>query len=204
MAGRNFDHQFRLLLVGEPGVGKSCILLRFADDMFESDCLSMIGVEFRVRELDLEGRRVKLEIWYSAGQERLRSITSSSYRNASGIIIVYDVTSEDSFNKVAGWVDEIRRHVHVPLLIVGNKGDLVEKRQVTTEAGAEFAKRQGLIFMETSAKANTNIEEALGQLSKKLVDAELARPKPAETKPAETGTVILSPTKAPKKKKNLC
>jgi small GTP-binding protein len=200
MARANFDHQFRLLIVGESGVGKSCILLRFADDMFESDCLSTIGVDFKVRELDLEGRRVKLQIWDSAGQERFRNITSSYYRNASAVIIVYDVTSQDSFDKVAGWIDEVRRHIQVPLLIVGNKCDLVERRQVTTEAGTEFAQRQGLIFMETSAKVNTNIEEAFRQLSKQLVDAELAKPKPAET----PGNVVLNPTKTPKKKKKFC
>jgi small GTP-binding protein len=200
MTRPNYDHQFRLLIVGESGVGKTCILLRFADDMFEPDFLSTIGVDFKVKELVLDGKRVKLQIWDSAGQERFRNITSSYYRNSSGVIIVYDVTSQDSFDKVAGWIEEVRRHVQVPLLIVGNKSDLVDKRQVATEAGEEFAQRQGLIFMETSAKANTNIDAAFGELSKKLVEAELAKPKPADT----PGNVIINTTKPEKKKRKFC
>jgi small GTP-binding protein len=175
----SYDFMFKLLIVGESSVGKTCMLLRFADNLFESDFLSTIGVDFKVKEISVDSKRVKLQIWDSAGQERFRNITSSYYRNSSGIIIVYDVTNMDSFEKVVDWIQEVRRYVPtVPLIIVGNKSDLVEERQVSTENGEELAQRQGLIFLETSAKTNTNIEAAFERLSKKLIEMEATRPGP--------------------------
>jgi small GTP-binding protein len=171
-----YDYMFKLLIVGESGVGKTCMLLRFADDLFEEDFLSTIGVDFKVKEMNLNGKRVKLQIWDSAGQERFKNITSSYYRNCSGIIIVYDVTKRDSFDKVTDWIAEVRRFVPtVPLIIVGNKCDL-DNRQVPTAEGQELAQRQGLIFLETSAKTNTNIEAAFQEMSKKLIEAEANKP----------------------------
>jgi len=203
MAASGYDFMFKLLIVGESGAGKTCMLLRFADDMFEEDFVSTIGVDFKVKEIQLDGKKIKLQIWDSAGQERFRNITSSYYRNCSGIIIVYDVTRMDSFEKVTDWIQEVRRFVSVPLMIVGNKCDLVDKRQVPTERGEELAQQQGLIFMETSAKANTNIGAAFEQLAKKLVEAEAAKPKTE----APTGNVVLSgggKDKKKEKKKGFC
>jgi small GTP-binding protein len=194
-----YDYMFKLLIVGESGAGKTCMLLRFADDMFEEDFVSTIGVDFKVKEIMLNGKRVKLQIWDSAGQERFRNITSSYYRGCAGIIIVYDVTRQDSFEKVTDWIQEVRRFVSVPLMIVGNKCDLVDKRQVATEAGKELAERQGLIFMETSAKANTNIEAAFHELSVRLIQAEAAKPKQSEG--GKSSNVVLTGAKAEKKAK---
>jgi small GTP-binding protein len=170
------DFMFKLLIVGESGVGKTCLLLRFADNLFEDDFLSTIGVDFKVKEIVSDGKRIKLQIWDSAGQERFRNITSSYYRNCSGIIIVYDVTRKDSFDKVTDWITEVRKFVpSVPLIVVGNKCDR-EDRQVSTEEGQALGEAQGLIFLETSAKANTNIENAFQELSKKLVELEGNKP----------------------------
>jgi small GTP-binding protein len=198
----SYDYMFKLLIVGESGVGKTCMLLRFADNLFEEDFLSTIGVDFKVKEINLDGKRVKLQIWDSAGQERFRNITSSYYRNCSGIIIVYDVTRRDSFEKVTDWITEVRRFVPtVPLILVGNKCDR-EDRQVSTEDGHQLAESQGLIFLETSAKMNTNIEAAFQELSKKLVETEGA--KPAAAAGASKALVIGGKEAPPKKKKGLC
>jgi small GTP-binding protein len=195
----SYDYMFKLLIVGESGVGKTCMLLRFADNLFEEDFLSTIGVDFKVKEINLDGKRVKLQIWDSAGQERFRNITSSYYRNCSGIIIVYDVTRQDSFDKVTDWITEVRRFVPtVPLIVVGNKCDR-DDRQVSTEAGQALASNQGLIFLETSAKMNTNIETAFQELSKKLIEAEGSKPAagPGGAKPL----VIEKPAGKKKEKK---
>jgi small GTP-binding protein len=168
---------FKLLIVGESGVGKTCMLLRFADNLFEPDFLSTIGVDFKVKELLVDNKRVKLQIWDSAGQERFRNITASYYRGSSGIIIVYDVTKSDSFDKVTEWITEVRRFVpNVPIVLVGNKCDMEDERQVPTEDGECLARSQDLVFLETSAKANTNIEAAFEKLTRKLMDAEAKKP----------------------------
>jgi small GTP-binding protein len=185
----SYDYLFKLLIVGESGVGKTCMLLRFADNTFEDDFLSTIGVDFKVKEIVLDSKKVKLQIWDSAGQERFRNITNSYYRNSNGIIIVYDVTSRDSFDKVTDWIQEVRRYVPtVPLIVVGNKCDLIEKRQVPTETGEELGQKQGIIFLETSAKTNTNIDAAFEELSKKLVEHENSKPKDTVPSP---GRVVL-------------
>jgi small GTP-binding protein len=200
-----YDYMFKLLIVGESGVGKTCMLLRFADNLFEEDFLSTIGVDFKVKEINMDGKRVKLQIWDSAGQERFRNITSSYYRNCSGIIIVYDVTRRDSFDKVTDWIAEVRRFVPtVPLIVVGNKCDR-EDRQVTTEDGEGLAKAQGLIFLETSAKLNTNIEAAFQELSKKLIETEANAPRgPAGTGKGPGPGNVLVPVPKKEKKKVIC
>mmetsp|Transcript_56241 Transcript_56241/g.64523 ORF Transcript_56241/g.64523 Transcript_56241/m.64523 type:complete len:205 (+) Transcript_56241:43-657(+) len=157
-----YDHLFKLLLIGDSGVGKSCLLLRFADDSYTESYISTIGVDFKIRTLNLDGKTIKLQIWDTAGQERFRTITSSYYRGAHGIIIVYDVTDQESFNNVKTWLSEIDKYASesVNKLLVGNKSDLVAKKAVDTTAAKEFADSIGIPFLETSAKNSTNVEEA--------------------------------------------
>jgi len=157
-----YDYLFKLLLIGDSGVGKSCLLLRFADDTYTESYISTIGVDFKIRTVELDGKTIKLQIWDTAGQERFRTITSSYYRGAHGIIIVYDITDVESFNNVRQWLFEIDRFAseHVNKLLVGNKCDLVNKRVVTTETASEFAGGLDIPFLETSAKNSTNVEEA--------------------------------------------
>ena len=169
---------FKLLVVGESGVGKTCMLLRFADDNFEENFLSTIGVDFKVKLITVNDKKVKLQIWDSAGQERFRNITASYYRNCSAIIIVFDITNHDSYDKVSDWIEEVRRFVpNAPLLLVGNKCDLEEKRQVSYDEGMALAEKMGLLYIETSAKTAHNIEETFVQMSKKLIAESLNKPK---------------------------
>ncbi|KAK8266160.1 hypothetical protein V6Z12_D12G227500 [Gossypium hirsutum] len=131
-----YDYLFKLLLIGDSGVGKSCLLLRFADDSYLDSYISTIGVDFKIRTVEHDGKIIKLQIWDTAGQERFRTITSSYYRGAHGIIIVYDVTDQESFNNVNQWLNEISRYgsENVNKLLVGNKSDLTAKKVVSPEA----------------------------------------------------------------------
>ncbi|RLN92169.1 hypothetical protein BBJ28_00013318 [Nothophytophthora sp. Chile5] len=158
------DYLFKLLLIGDSGVGKSCLLLRFADDTYTESYISTIGVDF----------------WDTAGQERFRTITSSYYRGAHGIIVVYDVTDQESFNNVKQWLHEIDRYAceNVNKLLVGNKSDLTAKRVVSTDAAKEFAESLGIEFLETSAKNAANVEKAFmmmaAQIKKRMANAPVA------------------------------
>ncbi|RXH94851.1 hypothetical protein DVH24_024535 [Malus domestica] len=156
------DYLFKLLLIGDSGVGKSCLLLRFADDSYLDSYISTIGVDFKIRTVDQDGKTIKLQIWDTAGQERFRTITSSYYRGAHGIIIVYDVTDQESFNNVKQWLNEIDRYAseNVNKLLVGNKADLTANKVVSYETAKAFADEIGIPFMETSAKNATNVEQA--------------------------------------------
>ncbi|MFH4975098.1 hypothetical protein AB6A40_001807 [Gnathostoma spinigerum] len=157
-----YDYLFKLLLIGDSGVGKSCLLLRFADDTYTESYISTIGVDFKIRTIELDGKTIKLQIWDTAGQERFRTITSSYYRGAHGIIVVYDITDQESFNNVKQWLLEIDRYAceNVNKLLVGNKCDLTAKRAVELTAAKEYADQLGIPFLETSAKSSTNVEQA--------------------------------------------
>ncbi|KAJ6239879.1 ras-related protein rabd2a-like [Anaeramoeba flamelloides] len=165
-----YDYLFKLLLIGDSGVGKSCLLLRFADDTYTESYISTIGVDFKIRTIDLDGKTVKLQIWDTAGQERFRTITSSYYRGAHGIIVVYDTTDLDSFNNVKTWLQEIDRYAseNVNKLLVGNKSDLVSKRVVEHETAKSLADQLGIPFIETSAKNSSNVEEAFILMAKEI------------------------------------
>lgn len=156
------DYLFKLLLIGDSGVGKSCLLLRFADDTYTESYISTIGVDFKIRTIELEGKTIKLQIWDTAGQERFRTITSSYYRGAHGIIVAYDVTDQESFNNVKQWLQEIDRYAceNVNKLLVGNKSDLTTKKVVDYTTAKEFADHLNIPFLETSAKNATNVEQA--------------------------------------------
>mmetsp|Transcript_36181 Transcript_36181/g.95354 ORF Transcript_36181/g.95354 Transcript_36181/m.95354 type:complete len:202 (+) Transcript_36181:54-659(+) len=180
----DYDYLFILVLIGDSGVGKSCLLLRFADDKWTDSYISTIGVDFKIRTIELDQKTIKLQIWDTAGQERFRTITSSYYRGAHGIIVVYDTTDQETFEHVKTWLHEIDRYAseNVNKLLVGNKSDLTTKRQVDTEAAKEFAGNLNIPFLETSAKNATNVEDAFmtmaGEIKKRMATA----PTASETK----------------------
>jgi len=168
---KDYDYLFKLVLIGDSGVGKSCLLLRFADDAFTESYISTIGVDFRFRTVKMDNKTVKLQIWDTAGQERFRTITSAYYRGADGIIMVYDTTSSDSFDHVNDWLKEVNRYASEGTckLLVGNKCDRTADRAVTTEQAKEFADDLGVAFLETSAKTAKNVEEAFLTMAGELI-----------------------------------
>mmetsp|Transcript_21727 Transcript_21727/g.40537 ORF Transcript_21727/g.40537 Transcript_21727/m.40537 type:complete len:208 (-) Transcript_21727:252-875(-) len=170
MSKRDYDHLFKLVLIGDSGVGKSCLLLRFADDAFTESYISTIGVDFRFRTVKVEKKTVKLQIWDTAGQERFRTITSAYYRGADGIIMVYDVTNQESFDHVNDWLSEVNRYASEGTckLLVGNKSDKAEK-VVSSDKARAFAESLQIPFLETSAKNASNVEEAFLTMTAELI-----------------------------------
>lgn len=170
MANKQYDYLFKLLLIGDSGVGKTCVLFRFSDDAFNSTFISTIGIDFKIRTIELEDKKIKLQIWDTAGQERFRTITTAYYRGAMGILLVYDITTEKTFDNIKTWIKNIERHASedVEKMILGNKCDLEDKRVISTEQGQKLAAEYGVSFMETSAKANINVEEAFLKIARDI------------------------------------
>eukprot|EP01066_Platyproteum_vivax_P007709 Platyproteum_vivax@DN3081_c0_g1_i1.p1 len=162
---------FKYIIIGDTGVGKSCLLLQFTDKRFRSDHDLTIGVEFGSRLITIENKQIKLQIWDTAGQESFRSITRSYYRGAAGALLVYDVTRRDTFDHLTRWLEEARQNgnADMTIMLIGNKCDL-ERREVTTLEGEEFARQHGLFFIETSAKTAQNVEEAFIQTARKIYE----------------------------------
>ena len=158
---------YKLLLIGDSGVGKSSLLHRFADDIYTDSYISTIGVDFKIKTMVVEDKVVKLQIWDTAGQERFRTITSSYYRGAHGIIVVYDITDLDSFSNVKVWLGEIDRYAseNVDKLLVGNKCDLEGSRQVSKEMAQEFAATLKINCIETSAKDASHVDDAFRSMA---------------------------------------
>jgi Ras-related protein Rab-1A len=184
-----YDYLFKLLLIGDSGVGKSCLLLRFADDTYTDSYISTIGVDFKIRTVDLDTKTIKLQIWDTAGQERFRTITSSYYRGAHGIIIVYDITDKESFENVRQWLFEIDRYAseNVCKLLVGNKSDLANKRQVEFETAKGFADELNIPFLETSAKNATNVEQAFLTMAAQIKNKMQSQPVRENKPPVNIG-----------------
>jgi len=174
----HYDFLIKLLLIGDSGVGKSCLLLRFCDDAWTPSFITTIGIDFKIRTIELDGKRIKLQIWDTAGQERFRTITTAYYRGAMGILLVYDVTDERSFNNIHVWHTNIEQHASdgVNKILIGNKSDWTDKKAVTKEQGRELADELGIKFMETSAKENQGVEEAFFTLARdiktRLIDSQ--------------------------------
>ncbi|KAG5553473.1 hypothetical protein RHGRI_011373 [Rhododendron griersonianum] len=152
-------------------VGKSCLLLRFSDDSFTTSFITTIGIDFKIRTIELDGKRIKLQIWDTAGQERFRTITTAYYRGAMGILLVYDVTDESSFNNIRNWIRNIEQHAsdNVNKILVGNKADMDEsKTAVPTSRGQALADEYGIKFFETSAKTNLNVEQVFFSIARDI------------------------------------
>ncbi|PSS10009.1 Ras-related protein [Actinidia chinensis var. chinensis] len=159
---QKIDYVFKIVLIGDSAVGKSQLLTRFARNEFNLDSKATIGVEFQTKTLVIDHKTVKAQIWDTAGQERYRAVTSAYYRGSVGAMLVYDITKRQSFDHMARWLDELRAHAdkNIVIMLVGNKSDLGTLRDVPTDDAKEFAQRENLFFMETSALEATNVETA--------------------------------------------
>jgi len=160
------DAIIKIILIGDTGVGKTNIMTKFTRNEFTTDAKSTIGVEFAVRTLIINNHIIRIQIWDTAGQERYRSITHAYYRGCSGVLIVYDITKKSTFDNLDIWLTECKKYINpsnktiaTPMILVGNKVDLIHLRAVKTEDGIEYAKKHNISFMETSALTSTNIEQ---------------------------------------------
>ena len=156
----NFNYLFKFIIVGDSSVGKSNLLLRYLNNKFEDEYQSTIGVEFGAKNLEIDNINYRIQLWDTAGQEQFRSITRAYYQNSVCAIVVYDISNEITFKNVKDWIDDVRAQSpkNIYIMLVGNKNDLVEKRQVSYEKGLEYANSNNINFIETSAKTGENVE----------------------------------------------
>lgn len=161
-----YDYLFKVVLIGDSGVGKSNLLSRFTRNEFNLESKSTIGVEFATKAIQVDTKIVKAQIWDTAGQERYRAITSAYYRGAVGALLVYDISKKITFENVERWLKELTDHAepNIVIMLVGNKSDLRHKRAVPTEDAMAFAERNNLAFIETSALDATGVDEAFRQI----------------------------------------
>ncbi|GJJ75732.1 Ras-related protein Rab-11A [Entomortierella parvispora] len=155
-----YDYLFKVVLIGDSGVGKSNLVSRFTRNEFNLESKSTIGVEFTTRSIQVDAKTIKAQIWDTAGQERYRAITSAYYRGAVGALLVYDISKHQTYENVGRWLKELRDHAdtNIVIMLVGNKSDLRHLRAVPTDEAKQFAAENGLSFIETSALDSSNVE----------------------------------------------
>jgi len=169
----DFDYIFKVVILGDSGVGKSNILTRFTSNEFNMNSKTTIGVEFATKGMYIEEKYIKAQIWDTAGQEKFRAVTSVYYRGAMGALLVYDITKESSFQNLQIWMRELFDNVdknHVVTMLVGNKSDLASMREVSVEKGKKFAEKYNMSFMEISALDNVNITEAFQDIMNQIFE----------------------------------
>ncbi|KAK1161409.1 ras-related protein Rab-43-like [Huso huso] len=167
-----FDFLFKIVLIGDAGVGKTCVVQRFKSGIFVERQGSTIGVDFTMKTMDIQGKRVKLQIWDTAGQERFRTITQSYYRSANGAIIAYDISKKGTFASVPRWIEDVKKYAgsNIVQLLIGNKSDLTELREVQFEEAQALASQFDVFdTVETSAKDCSNVEEAFAKVASELM-----------------------------------
>ena len=172
MSNIEFDYLLKYIIIGNPGVGKSNILLKYAYGQFNEEYQSTIGVEFGAINTEIKKKIFRIQIWDTAGQENFRSITRAYYKNSVCACVVYDITNTQSFNEVSSWVEDCKKYSPktVIFVLIGNKSDLEEKRKITYEQGEKLAQKYGMLFMETSAKSGQNICKIFDESALKICE----------------------------------
>ena len=178
------DYHFRILLLGDSGVGKSCLLFQFCDEIYADSYIATIGVDFKVKTIVYDNQTIRLSIWDTAGQDRFRTIAMSYYRGADGIMICYDVTDYNSFENVTNWIKEIAKYNQNQAcqLLVATKCDLAVRKVVDSVSGQELANKLNIPFVETSSKMSTNVNMAFEQLVSQIVSKTKQMPEVQDSK----------------------
>lgn len=169
---KKYDYVFKILTLGESSVGKSCLLLRFCDNTFDSSHVTTVGIDFKTKICHIGDSVIKLQVWDTSGQERFKTVTKNYYKGGDGILLVYDITDRESFDSMKNWIKQIEMHAKPTAfkILVGNKCDLINERKVTYEEGYELAQEFKINFFESSAKDNTNVVEVFDSLTKQILD----------------------------------
>jgi small GTP-binding protein len=168
--GINYDYLLKYIIIGDAAVGKSNLLLRFAQNDFKTEYQLTIGVEFGAKNLDINNKKFRLQIWDTAGQENYRSITRAYYKNSVCAILVYDISNRETFEHISNWIEDCTAQSPktVFMILVGNKSDLSNNRQVTFDEGKEMAKNNNMMFFETSAKTGENVDKIFEESAKEI------------------------------------
>ena len=198
VAATETDLVYKILLLGDSEVGKSCFLMRYADNVFVDNYITTIGLDYKLKYIQLDsGEIIKVQLWDTAGQDRYRTIAKNYYKGSHGILLLYDVTKTNSFENIREWIRDIREEVYEKAIIflIGNKIDKKEDRKIQTEQGAKLAEEFNLPFFEASAKSGENVDEIFKALYKKISEVYIELQK-------EKGTKLSSNKK--KKKKKCC
>lgn len=205
-SSRAYDMIMKLLLVGDSGVGKSCLLLRFVEDKFNPSFITTIGIDFKIRTIESKGKRIKLQVWDTAGQERFRTITTAYYRGAMGIVLIYDVTDSRSFENVENWFQTVTQHANedAQIFLVGNKCDDEVNRQVSKEQGQELAAKLNIPFLEASAKSNENVDSIFYELAGIIQEKHVEENVGSTTGGGASGGIDVSQNGSGSKNNNCC
>lgn len=175
----NENKVFKILLIGDGGSGKAELLRKFVEDDVPPSFITSIGIDFKIKRIQLDGEEIRLQMWDTAGQERFRTITTAYYRSAQGLLLVFDLTDEMSFNHIRNWVDNINKHVdpNVPKILIGNRCSQTERRAIESERAQALADELGMKqYIETDSADNTNVEKAFMSLASEIAKSLLAAP----------------------------
>jgi Ras-related protein Rab-1A len=175
---KEYDYLFKLVIVGNSGVGKSSLLMRYSDDTFNDTYLATIGVDFKFKTVSLDGKKIKMQIWDTAGQERFRTITSAYYKGADAIVMVYDCSHHPSFDDIDNfWINEVESYADkdVEILLLGNKCDLKSEKAVEERTAKDYGQKKNMEFFEVSAKTADSVHEAFNVVARKLIEKKKAK-----------------------------
>ena len=203
-----YDHMFRYIIVGDMAVGKSCLLLQFTDHKFRHQHELTIGVEFGGKTIEVKNKNIKIQIWDTAGQEAFQAITRTYYKGAIGALLVYDITKHDTFDHINKWINEVKNNgsKDIVCMLIGNKKDLEEERQVRYEEGKELADKNKMLFLETSAKTAENVQECFYLSAEKILE-QISKTGIDPTLPAKNVKISIdedAEEEETKKKKSCC
>ena len=169
----DYDKTCQILLLGDMAVGKTCLINRYTNGVFKEEYISTVGFDYYTKQEEINNKTVQVKLWDTAGQERFKTLTPSFLRNAEGVIIVFDVTSQDSFDNVKGWINSIKSNLGekiIPIIIVGNKIDMENMREISKGDGNKTASENGFKYFETSAKTGKGVDEAFKEIVNQILD----------------------------------
>ena len=202
---QNQEIVIKILLLGDSGVGKTSILLRYVEEKYEQNCVSTIGIDYKIKDLEYKNFKIKLQIWDTSGEERYKSITQNFYRNTDCLFIVFDITKKKTFDSIKTWINEANEYnENTKIILLGNKIDLEDQRKVTKEIATNFANKNNLKYIETSAKENKGIEESFTSIIDLLLEGKNEKEILEEFSYNTDKSLSITTDKKNKKKKQCC